>query len=85
LAARRDIELRMSASFTNRDGTNRLQHPTATRTSARFTHCQKKLDEKVARLHLDKLGVKADEVVPGPGGHLGVRPKGPYKLGALPH
>ncbi len=39
----------------------------------------KHLDEKVARLHLDALGVKLTEMTPGQAAYLGVPPEGPYK------
>jgi adenosylhomocysteinase len=39
----------------------------------------KKLDEKVARLHLEKLGVRLTELTPEQAGYLGVPPDGPFK------
>ncbi len=39
----------------------------------------KKLDEEVARLHLDKLGVKLDKLTPKQAKYLGVPIDGPYK------
>jgi adenosylhomocysteinase len=39
----------------------------------------KKLDEKVARLHLGKLGVKLDKLSPKQAEYLGVSVEGPYK------
>jgi adenosylhomocysteinase len=39
----------------------------------------KHLDEKVARLHLDKLGVKLTELTERQAEYLGVPPEGPYK------
>jgi adenosylhomocysteinase len=39
----------------------------------------KKLDEKVARLHLGKLGVKLDTLTPKQAEYLGVSVDGPYK------
>jgi len=39
----------------------------------------KHLDEKVARLHLDALGVELTELTPGQAAYLGVPPEGPYK------
>jgi adenosylhomocysteinase len=39
----------------------------------------KHLDEKVARLHLKKLGVKLTELTPEQAKYLGVPPEGPYK------
>jgi adenosylhomocysteinase len=39
----------------------------------------KYLDEKVARLHLDKIGVKLTKLRPDQAEYIGVRPEGPYK------
>ncbi len=39
----------------------------------------KKLDEKVARLHLDALGVELTELTPGQAAYIGVPVDGPYK------
>ena len=39
----------------------------------------KKLDEKVARLHLGKLGVKLEKLSPKQAEYLGVPVEGPYK------
>jgi adenosylhomocysteinase len=39
----------------------------------------KKLDEKVARLHLDKLGAKLTELTPDQASYIGVDVTGPYK------
>jgi adenosylhomocysteinase len=39
----------------------------------------KKLDEKVARLHLDKLGVKLTKLSNAQAGYLGIPIEGPYK------
>ena len=39
----------------------------------------KKLDEEVARLHLEKIGVKLTTLTPKQSGYLGVAPEGPYK------
>jgi adenosylhomocysteinase len=39
----------------------------------------KHLDEKVARLHLDALGVRLSELTPDQAAYLGVPPEGPYK------
>lgn len=39
----------------------------------------KDLDEKVARLHLKKIGVELDELTPEQAAYLGVNPNGPYK------
>jgi len=39
----------------------------------------KHLDEKVARLHLAKIGVELDELDPGQASYIGVPVEGPYK------
>lgn len=39
----------------------------------------KHLDEMVARLHLDKLGVQLDELTKDQASYLGITPDGPYK------
>ena len=39
----------------------------------------KQLDEKVARLHLDKLGVKLTKLTPEQAAYIGVPVEGPYK------
>jgi adenosylhomocysteinase len=39
----------------------------------------KKLDEEVARLHLEKIGVKLTTLSPKQAEYLGVPPEGPYK------
>ena len=39
----------------------------------------KHLDEKVARLHLDKLGVRLDKLSPAQAEYLGIPAEGPYK------
>jgi adenosylhomocysteinase len=39
----------------------------------------KALDEEVARLHLDHLGVKLTKLTPQQADYIGVPPQGPYK------
>ena len=39
----------------------------------------KHLDEKVARLHLAKIGVELDELTPEQAEYIGVKVEGPYK------
>ena len=39
----------------------------------------KKLDEEVARLHLEKIGVKLTKLTPRQAEYIGVNPEGPYK------
>ena len=70
----------MSASFTNQVlaqielFTKRDEYPTAVYT------LPKHLDEKVARLHLDALGVKLTTLTPEQADYIGVPVEGPYKL-----
>ena len=46
---------------------------------ASFYRLSKKLDEEVARLHLDKLGVKLTKLTPEQAEYLGIKAEGPYK------
>ena len=39
----------------------------------------KHLDEKVAKLHLDKIGAKLTELAPEQAAYIGVTPEGPFK------
>ena len=39
----------------------------------------KELDEEVARLHLDRLGVKLTKLTPEQADYIGVKVDGPYK------
>jgi adenosylhomocysteinase len=39
----------------------------------------KHLDEKVARLHLEKIGVKLTTLRPDQAEYIGVTPQGPFK------
>jgi adenosylhomocysteinase len=39
----------------------------------------KHLDEKVARLHLDRIGVKLTQLDPAQAAYIGVKPEGPFK------
>jgi adenosylhomocysteinase len=39
----------------------------------------KSLDEKVARLHLAKIGVRLTELRPDQASYIGVKPEGPFK------
>ena len=75
----------MSSSFTNQTvGQMALWNPT----SIGFEEGEfgpgvhmlpKRLDEEVARLHLDKLGVKLTQLTPKQAGYINVNPNGPYK------
>jgi adenosylhomocysteinase len=69
----------MSASFTNQVI---AQIELFTNTSAyekKVYILPKHLDEKVARLHLDKLGVRLTKLTPEQATYIGVPPEGPYK------
>ena len=70
----------MSNSFSNQ---TMAQIELFTRTSAykpgTVYRLPKKLDEKVARLHLPQLGVKLDRLTPKQAAYLGVPVNGPYK------
>jgi len=69
----------MSTSFTNQVlaqielATNRATY------QKKVYVLPKKLDERVARLHLDKLGVKLTKLTPAQAGYIGVNPEGPFK------
>jgi adenosylhomocysteinase len=69
----------MSASFTNQTiaqielATNREKYDKAVYV------LPKHLDEKVARLHLDKLGVKLTKLTDEQSKYIGVPVEGPYK------
>ena len=39
----------------------------------------KHLDEKVARLHLERIGVKLETLTPQQAEYIGVKVEGPYK------
>jgi len=69
----------MSASFTNQvlAQLELWQHPD--RYERQVYMLPKTLDEEVARLHLDHLGVKLTTLTPEQAGYLGVPAEGPYK------
>jgi adenosylhomocysteinase len=52
---------------------------TTANTRTRFTCCPKHLDEKVAALHLDKLGVKLTALSAAQSRYLDLPPAGPFK------
>jgi adenosylhomocysteinase len=69
----------MSTSFTNQVlaqielATNRATY------QKKVYVLPKRLDERVARLHLDKLGVKLTKLTPAQASYIGVSPEGPFK------
>ncbi|MGB7211333.1 MAG: adenosylhomocysteinase [Gemmatimonadales bacterium] len=69
----------MSASFTNQVMAQIELHQNPGKYEKQVYTLPKHLDEKVARLHLDKLGVRLTTLTPGQASYIGVRPEGPYK------
>jgi adenosylhomocysteinase len=69
----------MSASFTNQVLAQIELHQNAERIGTRVIMLPKKLDEEVARLHLDKLGVRLSTLSPEQASYIGVPVEGPYK------
>jgi adenosylhomocysteinase len=69
----------MSASFTNQVMAQLELQANAAAYEKRVYVLPKHLDEKVARLHLDKLGVKLTELTPKQAAYIGVNPAGPFK------
>ncbi|HEX8848678.1 MAG TPA: adenosylhomocysteinase [Gemmatimonadaceae bacterium] len=69
----------MSASFTNQVMAQ-IELFTNTKAYEKKVYIlPKHLDEKVARLHLDKLGVKLTKLTPEQAAYIGVKAEGPYK------
>jgi adenosylhomocysteinase len=69
----------MSASFTNQVLAQLELHEKAERMERTVTILPKHLDEEVARLHLDQLGVKLTKLTPKQAEYLGLPVDGPYK------
>ena len=69
----------MSASFTNQVLGQIELFTKGDRYENKVYVLPKHLDEKVARLHLDKLGVKLTELSPTQADYIGVKPTGPFK------
>ena len=69
----------MSASFTNQVLAQIDLHQNADNYANKVFTLPKHLDEKVARLHLPKLGVKLTELTPEQATYLGVTNAGPFK------
>jgi len=69
----------MSASFTNQVMAQIELHTNCDAYECRVYTLPKHLDEKVARLHLDKLGVKLTKLSKDQADYLGVPVDGPYK------
>jgi adenosylhomocysteinase len=69
----------MSASFTNQVMAQIELHRNADGYERKVYTLPKHLDERVARLHLDKLGVRLTELTPDQADYIGVPLEGPYK------
>ena len=69
----------MSNSFTNQTIAQIEMYNYPERYPVGVYTLPKILDEKVARLHLDKLGVKLDRLSGKQARYLGVKADGPYK------
>jgi len=69
----------MSASFTNQVLAQIELHTNHAKYQKQVYTLPKYLDEKVARLHLDKLGVKLTKLTTSQADYLGVPVEGPYK------
>ena len=69
----------MSASFTNQVLAQLELHENASKLERKVYTLPKKLDEEVARLHLDHLGVKLTRLTAEQAEYLGVPLDGPYK------
>jgi len=69
----------MSCSFTNQVLAQMDLHKSAAFMDKRVYTLPKHLDEKVARLHLDALGVKLTELTRDQAAYIGVPVEGPYK------
>jgi adenosylhomocysteinase len=69
----------MSASFTNQVLAQLDLHANAAKYEKKVYVLPKKLDEEVARLHLEHLGVKLTQLSPAQAKYLDVPAEGPYK------
>jgi adenosylhomocysteinase len=69
----------MSNSFTNQVIAQLELFGSAGQYETQVYTLSKQLDEKVARLHLDALGVRLTELTPDQSAYLGVPADGPYK------
>lgn len=69
----------MSNSFCNQVLAQIMLWTAPQRLPVNIYRIPKILDEKVARLHLDKLGVKLTQLTSKQAAYLGIAPEGPYK------
>jgi adenosylhomocysteinase len=69
----------MSASFTNQTLAQMELWANAGTYEKKVYTLPKHLDEKVARLHLGKIGVRLTKLTPEQAAYIGVKEQGPYK------
>jgi len=69
----------MSASFTNQVLAQMELWQRGEQYGKEVCVLPKHLDEKVARLHLDRIGVRLTELAPDQAAYIGVTPEGPFK------
>jgi adenosylhomocysteinase len=69
----------MSASFSNQVLAQIELHQRSDKYEKKVYTLPKHLDEKVARLHLEKLGAKLTQLTPDQASYIGVDNQGPYK------
>ncbi len=69
----------MSASFTNQTLAQIELWTQSGKYEKKVYTLPKQLDEKVARLHLDKIGVKLTELRKEQADYIGVKQEGPFK------
>jgi adenosylhomocysteinase len=69
----------MSASFTNQTLAQIELWANPDKYEKKVYTLPKRLDEKVARLHLDKIGVKLTKLSDKQSAYIGVPAEGPYK------
>jgi adenosylhomocysteinase len=69
----------MSASFTNQTLAQIELHINQGKYKNEVYTLPKHLDEKVARLHLAKIGAKLTKLSPDQASYIGVKPEGPFK------
>jgi adenosylhomocysteinase len=69
----------MSSSFTNQTLAQIELYTNPGKYEKKVYTLPKHLDEKVARLHLDKIGAKLTKLRPDQAEYIGVKPEGPYK------
>jgi adenosylhomocysteinase len=69
----------MSASFTNQVLAQMELWSKGEQYENKVYVLPKHLDEKVARLHLERIGVRLTKLAPDQAAYIGVKPEGPFK------